>query len=96
MQRMTQQFLEALAERIYSSAAEKSQIAADQQGRHNLGSLVLFAEDNVPPGSWRLDRITKLWPGGDNHVRVVSLRTGNGEVKRAVTKISVLPCPAEL
>ena len=52
-----------------------------------VGTLVLLKEENTPPGSWRMGRITQLWPGDDGLVRVVSVRTQTSVVKRAINKI---------
>nr|CAH7736537.1 unnamed protein product [Callosobruchus chinensis] len=54
------------------------------------GMLVLLHE-NSPPLRWKMGRIMDVHPGCDNVVRVVSIRTAHGILKRAVTRISVLP-----
>lgn len=56
-----------------------------------IGDLVLIKEDNLPPGSWLLGRVAQTHPGTDNLVRVVTIKTKNGLVKRAVNKLSILP-----
>lgn len=56
-----------------------------------IGTLVLLIESNQPVASWKLGRITQLWPGSDTIVRVVTVRTATSEFKRAVTKICILP-----
>lgn len=58
----------------------------------SIGSLVVVREDNLPPLKWLLDRICELHPGADGNVRVVSVQTVRGVIKRAISKISVLPC----
>ncbi|XP_062534977.1 uncharacterized protein LOC134204168 [Armigeres subalbatus] len=57
----------------------------------NPGMLVVLREENIAPQQWKMGRITQIHPGSDNIVRVVTVRTANGEVKRAVSKIAVLP-----
>ena len=57
----------------------------------NVGSIVLIKEDNLPPLKWQMGRVIELHPGKDNVVRVVSVKTNHGAVKRAVTKICILP-----
>ncbi|XP_066251914.1 uncharacterized protein [Euwallacea similis] len=57
----------------------------------HVGSLVLLKEDHVPPQCWPLGRIAALHPGKDDIVRVVTVKTKNGVVKRAVTRVSLLP-----
>lgn len=55
------------------------------------GMLVVLREENVAPQQWRMGRILQTHPGSDNIVRVVTVRTADKEVKRAITKIAVLP-----
>lgn len=55
------------------------------------GMLVVLREENMAPQQWRLGRIVQIHPGSDNIVRVVTVRTSTGEVKRAIGKIAVLP-----
>ncbi|KAB0798916.1 hypothetical protein PPYR_06796 [Photinus pyralis] len=56
-----------------------------------VGDLVLVREDHLPPLEWCLARILEVMPGRDNKVRVVKLKTVNGEFTRPVTKLSPLP-----
>jgi len=58
-----------------------------------IGDLALLVDNNSPPGKWTVGRITKLHPGADSVIRVVTLRTRWGEVKRAICKIAVFPNP---
>lgn len=60
-----------------------------------IGALVLVADDNLHPLQWSLGRITELHPGEDGHPRVVTLRTKNSIIKRAVKYICVLPIDTE-
>lgn len=62
-----------------------------RQHSPQIGDLVLVRDDDLPPTKWRLGRIVKTHPGRDSLVRVVSLKTVNGLVKRPITKISLLP-----
>ncbi|UYV63123.1 hypothetical protein LAZ67_2003219 [Cordylochernes scorpioides] len=56
----------------------------------NIGDLVLLKEQNKPL-QWKLARIVQIFPGEDDHVRVVLLRTPKGLLKRPITKICPLP-----
>lgn len=56
-----------------------------------IGDLVLIKDDNVPPTKWSLARVVDTYPGTDNLVRVVKLKIPNGEIKRPITKICLLP-----
>ncbi|UYV79361.1 hypothetical protein LAZ67_17002296, partial [Cordylochernes scorpioides] len=56
----------------------------------NIGDLVMLKEQNKPL-QWKLARIVQIFPGEDDHVRVVLLRTPKGLLKRPITKICPLP-----
>jgi hypothetical protein len=55
------------------------------------GKMVVIKEDNVPPLLWRLGCIHDLHPGDDGAVRVVTIKTARGIIKRAVHKVCPLP-----
>ncbi|XP_062537896.1 uncharacterized protein LOC134206224 [Armigeres subalbatus] len=57
----------------------------------NVGTMVLLKEDNIPPLKWRLGRVTEIHPGQDENVRVVTVRTKEGQYRRAISKICILP-----
>ncbi|XP_026481052.1 uncharacterized protein LOC113387879 [Ctenocephalides felis] len=61
-----------------------------------IGKLVLIKDDNLPPLKWRLGRITDIHPGNDGVVRVVTLMGPNGELKRALNKVCILPINNEI
>lgn len=54
----------------------------DGKDNIELNTLVLLKKDHVPPLQWTLGRVTALFPGQDGVVRVVSVRTQSGEIKR--------------
>lgn len=56
-----------------------------------LGTLVLMAEENIPPQKWNMGRIVKLHPGKDGTVRVVSVKMHQDIYKRAVHRLAPLP-----
>lgn len=49
-----------------------------------MGDLIVLREDNNLLFNWPLGRIIKLYPGQNEIIRVVNIRTANGVVKRAV------------
>lgn len=61
--------------------------------RIEIGRLVIIREDNQPPMKWRLGRISETHPGADGVVRVVTLKTATGSLKRPVEKLCLLPFP---
>lgn len=53
--------------------------------------MVLLKENHLPSNKWSLGRIVQVHPGHDNIVRVVTVKTSTGEIKRSVTKLCPLP-----
>lgn len=58
-----------------------------------IGKLVIVKDENVPPIRWKMGRIIAVHPGKDDVIRVVTVKTATGEVKRPVEKICILPIP---
>ncbi|XP_055381380.1 uncharacterized protein LOC129611975 [Condylostylus longicornis] len=56
-----------------------------------LGDLVLLKDENLPPSRWLMGRIIETHPGPDGLVRVVTIKTKNGTLKRSIVKICLLP-----
>lgn len=54
-----------------------------------VNELVLVKEDNITPLKWPLARIVEIIPGPDGRVRLVRIRTSNGNFLRSISKI----CP---
>ena len=54
-----------------------------------IGDLVLVKDDQLPPMKWKLGRVTQVFPGPDKCVRVVNVKTSEGEFKRPIVKL----CP---
>ena len=55
------------------------------------GQLVLISDIKTSPLSWPLGRVIEVYPGQDNVIRVVKVKTLNGNYIRPVNKIVVLP-----
>ncbi|XP_055585300.1 uncharacterized protein LOC129738142 [Uranotaenia lowii] len=60
-----------------------------------VGKLVIVVDENQPPMRWKMARIEELHPGDDGVVRVVTVKTANGSLKRPVAKLCLLPSPEE-
>ena len=56
-----------------------------------IGTLVVIKEDNLPPMSWKLGRITAVHPGEDGIIRAVTVQDPSGAHKRALKKLYPLP-----
>ncbi|XP_065356158.1 uncharacterized protein LOC135950551 [Calliphora vicina] len=55
------------------------------------GSMVVIKDENLPPNSWRLGRIVKIYSGSDNRVRVADVLTQRGLITRPIVKLVLLP-----
>ncbi|XP_075990210.1 uncharacterized protein LOC142985852 [Anticarsia gemmatalis] len=62
----------------------------------NVGDLVLLQEDFVPPLSWRLGRVSRLFKGPDGIARVAEVTTTRGCVRRPLVRLCPLPSAEEL
>lgn len=62
----------------------------------NIGDLVVINSPGRSPMSWQLGRVMLTHPGPDNIVRVVTLKTSEGTLKRPVVKVVKLPVEADL
>lgn len=57
-----------------------------------VGSLVILKDDNVAPLYWPMARVIQVFPGSDNRVRVVEVKTATGKThKRCISKVCLLP-----
>ncbi|KAG5896586.1 hypothetical protein JTB14_024396 [Gonioctena quinquepunctata] len=54
-------------------------------------TLVLIKTENAPPLHWPMGRVVDVFPGADGKVRVVTIKTQNGVLKRPVSKLCPLP-----
>ena len=55
-----------------------------------MGELILLADDEMKRKVWTLGRVVQLLPSDDGVVRVVKVRTKNGEYTRPVAKVGRL------
>jgi hypothetical protein len=62
-----------------------------QRSQIQLHDMVLIKNELQPPQMWKLGRVISLSPGSDGIVRVVTLRTSDGELKRPIVKLCLLP-----
>ena len=52
--------------------------------------LVLLCDESIPRGHWELGRVVNTYPGDDQCVRVVKVKTAKNEYIRPVTKLCIL------
>ncbi|XP_028169944.1 uncharacterized protein LOC114359669 [Ostrinia furnacalis] len=60
-----------------------------------VDEIVLIKDENLPPGKWAMGRVIEVHPGKDGYVRVVSVKTKNGIMKRPILKLTTLPVKDE-
>ncbi|KAL0861024.1 hypothetical protein ABMA27_009546 [Loxostege sticticalis] len=60
------------------------------------GDIVLVKDNNLPPGKWAMGRVLETHPGSDGYVRVTTLKTQTGIIKRPIVKLSPLPLETEI
>jgi len=94
VQKMTQHFWRRWSGE-YISRMQQRPKWLQQSNKIKLNSLVLIKDERYPPLKWKLGRVTELHPGTDGLVRVVSLRTAEGEFQRPVVKVCLLPIESE-
>lgn len=56
-----------------------------------IGSIVVIAEDNLPPSRWSLGRVVATYPDKKGLVRVVDVKCGDSTLKRPIHRLGLLP-----
>ncbi|XP_055622774.1 uncharacterized protein LOC129766280 [Toxorhynchites rutilus septentrionalis] len=77
--------------RDYLSTLQSRAKWTEGEPNMKMDTVVLIIEDNQPVQSWRLGKIVALYPGGDNVVRVVDVKTSTGVFRRSIRKLAPLP-----
>ncbi|GJQ70631.1 hypothetical protein Trydic_g23021 [Trypoxylus dichotomus] len=95
LQQIAQHFWRRWSREYLSSIQQRTKWKGTSSSQLNPGTMVMLREDHLPPLLWKIGRVIASHPGSDGLVRVVSVRTTNGVVKRAVQKICVLPIESE-
>lgn len=54
------------------------------------GVLVLLKDDRFPPFQWAIGRIIDVHPGEDGIIRVITIKTAEGQFKRSARNICLL------
>lgn len=86
-----QQFWRGWSRDYLTTLQTRSKWTHSKGGPIKLGTLVLLKE-STPPLTWRIGRVIDLHPGTDGVIRVASVKTSSGVVKRAVTQLCELLC----
>ena len=56
----------------------------------SVGDMVLLHDKRIPRGSWPIAVVTKVFPGRDNRIRTVEIKTKDGVLVRPIVKVSLL------
>ena len=57
---------------------------------------MLLKEDNIAHTKWPIGKVIELYPGKDQIVRVVTVKTARGVFKRPIVKVALLLSQDEL
>jgi hypothetical protein len=57
----------------------------------SVGNVVVITSSNLPLMSWQMGRVIDVHPGADQVVRVATVKTADGVMKRPVVKLVKLP-----
>lgn len=91
LQKLTQHFWTRWSKEYVSELQERTKWKISHPNLLKIGTMVIIREDNLPPLKWKLGRVMELHPGHDGVPRVLTIRTANRCIKRAVSKVCVLP-----
>jgi len=75
----------------YLNTLQGRQKWTSNQVNLKVDDLVIVDAPNQPPAMWRMGRVTAVHSGPDGIVRVVTINTQDGEMKRPVVKVVKLP-----
>ena len=69
-----------------------------RQRRDNIkiDDFVLTVDPNKNRREWKTGRVIDVYPGRDGLVRVVKIRTDEGDFKRPIRRVCVLPTQEEI
>ena len=70
---------------------QRTKKSATKETNSMVGQLCIIKDDNSPPLMWITGRVIEVNPGTDGRVRVATLRTNKGDVKRSISKLCLLP-----
>lgn len=89
MQQLVQQFWSRWSKEYITQLQERQKWAERKQNLSE-NDVVLIKEENLPPSQWLIGRIATIHPGQDGLVRVITVQTKRGLIKRPVSKVCTL------
>lgn len=91
LEQLRQHFWRRWSNEYIHTLIQRSKWTTNRGPKIEVDDLVLIKEENQPPLNWALGRVVELNRGSDGIVRVVSVKTKNGILKRACAKLCALP-----
>ncbi|XP_045541754.1 uncharacterized protein LOC123723223 [Papilio machaon] len=95
LEKMQQHFWQRW-QREYLSEMQQRTKWKSSTSKLDIGDMVLLADDNAPPLSWKLGRVLRLITGSDGTARVADITTNKGCVRRSLVRLCKLPTAEEL
>ena len=91
---MVQQFWNRSSMKFLSFLQQRSKWLTEQPSLQ-VGALTLVTNEITPPGKWPLGKVMAIYPGKDQLVRVMDVKTATTTLRRPVVKLIVLPMDKE-
>lgn len=90
VQTMTRGFWKKWLHEYLQSLQKRSKWLAVKENI-KINDIVVVKDENLPPTRWDLGRVIDVHLGKDGHVRVVTLKTKCGTIKRTIVKLCLFP-----
>uniref|UniRef100_A0A2A4IUY1 Integrase catalytic domain-containing protein n=1 Tax=Heliothis virescens TaxID=7102 RepID=A0A2A4IUY1_HELVI len=91
LQQMQQGFWKRWSRDYIGLLQERTKWRSSRGPRLAEGTIVVIKDDRLPPCQWSLARIVKVHAGHDGIVRVATMKTNRGIIKRSFNNICPLP-----
>lgn len=90
LQQLIQHFWSRWNNEYLSHLQQRGKWMTDNPSKIGIGFMMLIKKENTSPLQWKIGRIVELHPGSNGIVRVVSVKTTTGQLKRSLRKICIL------
>ena len=87
---IVRQFCKRWKEEYLTSLQQKAKWTTSPSRQFAIGDIDIVEEDNIPPLMWPMGRITKVFEGNDNIIRVAQIKTRTGLYNRPVNRFVLL------
>ena len=79
---IVRQFWKGWKEEYLTSLQQKAKWTTSSTRQFAIGDIFIVKVDNIPPLMWPMSRITKVFDGNDNIIRVAQIKTPTGLYNR--------------